>query len=101
MASGPPQEDRIKLLPSAIISQIKSSIAITSLKEVILRLVENSLDAGATKIEVSVSFPKGSCTIEDDGCGIHAAEFYESGGLVKRHCWSFPNLFSVCCSSLV
>jgi DNA mismatch repair protein MLH3 len=95
MASGPPQDDRIKPLPSAVISQIKSSIAITSLKEVILRLVENSLDAGAKKIDVSVSFPKGSCTIEDDGCGIHPAEFYESGGLGKRYRWSFSGPFSV------
>jgi DNA mismatch repair protein MLH3 len=97
MASEPPRDDRIKPLPSAVISQIKSSVALTALREVVLRLVENSLDAGATRIDVSVSFPKGNCTVEDDGCGIHPAEFSEFGGLGKRYRWLSSGFFLLYC----
>ena len=76
---------RIQPLPSAVISQIRSSFAITSLTSVVFSLIENALDAGATKIEVEVNFPKGDCVVEDDGLGIHPDEFATSGGLGKRY----------------
>lgn len=75
---------RILPLPDHVISQIKSSITITSLTAVIHGLVENSLDAQATKINVSLSFIKGNCTVEDDGHGIHPDEFTEAGAIGKR-----------------
>jgi DNA mismatch repair protein MLH3 len=76
---------RIQPLPSTVVSQIKSSFAVTSLTSVVFGLIENSLDAGATRIDVEVSFPKGDCVVEDDGHGIHPDEFATSGGLGKRY----------------
>ncbi|KAF2101057.1 hypothetical protein NA57DRAFT_24272, partial [Rhizodiscina lignyota] len=72
-------------LPDEVIAQIKSSTAITSLTDVILQLIRNSLDAGARKIEVGIDFLRGSCVVEDDGTGIPPSEFTGSGGLGRLY----------------
>jgi DNA mismatch repair protein MLH3 len=76
---------RILPLSEDAISQINSSKQITSLSGVVLALLENALDADATKIDVSVNFGRGSCVVEDNGCGIPSTEFSEHGGLGKLH----------------
>jgi DNA mismatch repair protein MLH3 len=73
-------------LPAEVVAQIKSSATITSLNGVILGLLNNSLDAGAVKVEIDVNFRRGDCTVEDDGSGIPPAEFREDGGLGKVYC---------------
>lgn len=70
------------LSPDAI-SQIKSSIAITSLNGVVLELLKNALDAQAHKVNITVEYSRGSCSVEDDGLGIPPAEFQDNGGLGK------------------
>ncbi|KAH9876040.1 hypothetical protein J1614_003918 [Plenodomus biglobosus] len=75
-------------LPDDVVAQIKSSTAIVSLSSVVLELVNNSLDAQATRIEAAVDFARGGCTVEDDGVGIPPAEFREEGGLGKLYCTS-------------
>ncbi|KAM3420690.1 hypothetical protein BST61_g3944 [Cercospora zeina] len=82
---GPP---RILPLSAEAISQIHSSKHITTLQGVVCRLLENSLDAGADKVGISVDWTRGSCSVEDNGTGIPSAEFAESGGLGKMHCTS-------------
>jgi DNA mismatch repair protein MLH3 len=72
-------------LPPEVISQIKSSISIVSLNGVILELVKNSLDASCSKIDISVEYGRGGCTVEDDGLGIPPSEFHPDGGLAKLH----------------
>lgn len=76
---------RILPLPQDAISQIHSSRHITTLQGVILSLLENSLDAGATKINVTIEFHRGGCTVEDDGTGIPSTEFADGGGVGKLH----------------
>ncbi|KAK5733178.1 DNA mismatch repair protein [Elasticomyces elasticus] len=76
---------RILPLPQDAISQISSSKQITTLQGVCLALLENSLDAGASKVEVSVDFGRGGCTVEDNGTGIPLAEFEADGGLGHMH----------------
>lgn len=78
--------------PSAIlplsrdaIAQIKSSTTITSLTGVVFGLLENALDAQATKVDITVDFRRGGCTIEDNGLGILPSEFREEGGLGHMH----------------
>lgn len=76
----------IRQLPDSVIAQIKSSTAITSLNGVVCGLFRNSLDSGATRVNVSIDYIRGNCSIEDDGLGILPAEFQPSGGLGKLHC---------------
>lgn len=76
----------IRPLPDEVVAQIKSSTAIVSLIGVVLELLKNSLDAKAAKIDVTVDFARGGCTVEDDGLGIPPAEFSEDGGLGKLYC---------------
>jgi DNA mismatch repair protein MLH3 len=76
----------IRPLPDEVVAQIKSSTAIVSLTGVVLELIKNSLDARAAKIDVTVDFARGDCTVEDDGLGILPAEFREDGGLGKLYC---------------
>ncbi|KAJ4405997.1 DNA mismatch repair protein [Didymella pomorum] len=57
----------IRPLPDGVVAQIKSSTAIVSLSGVVVELLKNSLDAKAAKIDVTVEFARGGCTVEDDG----------------------------------
>lgn len=68
-------------LSSDAAARIKSSASITSLNQVVVGLVENSLDALAKQIQVRVDYGRGTCSVEDDGHGIPPAEFVDDGGL--------------------
>ncbi|KAF2467130.1 uncharacterized protein BDR25DRAFT_305903 [Lindgomyces ingoldianus] len=72
-------------LPADVASQIKSSTVITSLSAVVVELLKNALDATATKVEATVDFGRGSCSVEDDGLGIAPIEFREEGALGKPY----------------
>jgi len=82
------RRNRILPLSAEAISQIHSSKHITSLQGVILSLLENSLDANAAKIDITVDWKRGGCTVDDDGIGIPASEFTENGGLGRMYCTS-------------
>ena len=73
-------------LPLEVQAQIKSSITITSLNEVVIELLKNSLDARSQTITVDVDYLRGGCIVEDDGQGIPAAEFAKEGHLGSMHC---------------
>ncbi|KAI4268348.1 MAG: hypothetical protein LQ337_007892, partial [Flavoplaca oasis] len=75
----------IRPLPDDVAAQIKSSTTISSLEHVIVELLKNSLDASSHKIEISVNFTRGACTVEDDGSGIKPGEFLDNGGLGKAY----------------
>ncbi|KAL6706169.1 DNA mismatch repair protein [Coniothyrium glycines] len=79
---------RIQPLPHHVVAQIKSSAVVTSLNGVVLQLVKNSLDAKATKVDVTIDHARGSCVVEDDGHGIVPAEFTLSGSLGRPYCTS-------------
>lgn len=64
-------------------AQIQSSIGINSLQDVVVELVKNSLDAHATKVQISLDFFRGHCEVEDDGEGIPPSELGEKGGVAK------------------
>jgi hypothetical protein len=75
----------IRPLPPDVVAQIKSSTTITSLNGVVSELVQNSLDAGSTKIDISVDYSRGGCIVEDDGLGILPSEFGKTGSLGKPY----------------
>lgn len=81
----------IKPLPADVVAQIKSSVVITSLNNVICGLIKNSLDAEATKINLSVEYSRGNCSVEDNGHGIPPSEFQDDGGLGQLHCMWEPS----------
>ncbi|XP_034683209.1 DNA mismatch repair protein MLH3 isoform X6 [Vitis riparia] len=60
----------IKPLPEAVHSSVRSGIILFDLTRVVEELIYNSLDAGATKVSVSISV--GTCYIKvvDDGTGV-------------------------------
>ncbi|KAF5719831.1 DNA mismatch repair MLH3 [Fusarium globosum] len=86
----------IRQLPQDVVDKIKSSVNITSLNGVVCGLSTNSLDAGASKINISIDYSRGNCTVEDNGSGIPPEEFKDGGGLGKLHHTSkFPSRSSV------
>jgi DNA mismatch repair protein MLH3 len=84
------QTPSILPLPDHVAAQIRSSTAIMSLSGIVLELVKNALDADATRLEITIDYARGACTVQDDGLGIPPLEFREEGGLGKLHCTLSP-----------
>ena len=76
----------INLLPKNIINQIAAGEVVERPASIVKELVENSLDAGATEIQIEVlDAGLTEITIKDNGSGIAKDDFEN---LFKRHATS-------------
>lgn len=91
----PVDDVRIRRLPANVAKQIESSVSITSLNEVVVELVKNSLDAGARSISVTIDYLRGGCVVQDDGHGIPAEYFKEGAGLGHPHRAYTSSMFGI------
>ncbi|KAL1946475.1 hypothetical protein VTO73DRAFT_14579 [Trametes versicolor] len=60
----------ITYLPSSTQSQLRSTQILTSLPQIISELVQNSLDANAHSVDVTLDPAEWECSVRDDGAGI-------------------------------
>ena len=77
---------RIKKLPPLLINQLAAGEIVTRPASVVKELLENAIDAGATKIDIKVTQGgMGMIEVSDNGCGIHPDDMVMA---VTRHATS-------------
>lgn len=60
----------LRPLPEATVSHLRSTINIVSLADVLKELIQNALDASATRVDCSVNLERWGVRVSDDGHGM-------------------------------
>lgn len=73
-------------------SYLRSSVVLTSLPQIVHELVENSLDAEASNIEVAINTEDWECSVQDDGRGLSKNDLNEIAvGICEGGCGELCN----------
>lgn len=62
-------EAALKLLSVETRAKLRSLQLLTSLPQIVSELLQNSLDAGASQINIGINCEEWSCWVRDDGAG--------------------------------
>ncbi|KAH9315601.1 hypothetical protein KI387_024228, partial [Taxus chinensis] len=65
-----PYIKHIAHLPEAVFNSLRSTINLSDFAQIVEELLSNSIDAGSTKVQVSIDVGSSYIKVEDDGCGI-------------------------------
>lgn len=65
----------IRRLDESAVSKLRSSLFTTSLAQIGVELLQNSVDAGATEVDILVNISEKSIQVNDDGLGIPNESF--------------------------
>ena len=86
----------IEILPSEVVNQIAAGEVVERPSHLVKELIENSLDAGATEIDVEFAFGGKQVRIHDNGCGMSRENLSLA---LARHATSkirhFPDIWSL------
>eukprot|EP01052_Picozoa_sp_SAG31_P009826 SAG31_NODE_525_length_14489_cov_3.693815_14_plen_227_part_00 len=90
----------IARLDDAHSAMVRSTIHITALAQVVEELLCNSIDSGATSIDVSFSTSKGFASVQDNGHGIGLSDLRKCGSRhsTSRAGWSSADQVRSCSS---
>lgn len=67
--------NRINILSEAVVNQIKAGEVVQRPANIVKELVENSIDAGATQIDVYIGGAgKNTIIVKDNGCGMNSTD---------------------------
>lgn len=73
-AAETPNRQPVRLLPPQLINRIAAGEVVERPASVVKELVENALDAGATRIEISAGAGGRNIRIADNGCGMQESD---------------------------
>ena len=87
----PETQPPIERLPTPTQAKLRSTQLLTSVPQVVSELVQNSLDANATRIDIGLHCKEWTCWVRDDGHGINKAGLEsfgqgEEGGRYSKSC---------------